>query len=422
MSTKKAIYFLPTPHYKTNTILVRFIQPFDKDLVNERVLLPQVLLSGSRDFPSKQAIQLQSDVLYGSDIQAHITRVGNTSITIFQLSFLQQRFVKEHDFYDQVLAFLASIIYRPRMVQNRLLKKTILQEKRLLKENLEAIVNDKLEYSYQRFREHMFQNETYATPESGVIHTLHQVSQASMQRTYEQMLQDSMIEIDLAGSADLKRWIPKIEAQFKTTPKRLRFQWVDREMTSRNQVQHIKETLAIKQSRLYLGYRTYTYINDADAMALRVLNVLLGDFDQSFLFQVIREQLHLAYYVQSTLFLGKGFLSIMAGIDPSKAQLAIDSIQAIVSRIQAGDFSDEDLHLAKNYLAEQERRAMDIPGAQMHRFFVYRHVFHKPYNLREFFESLFFVGREELIAVAQKIKLDTIYLLTEDNHEVETLS
>lgn len=417
MPNRKPIYFLPTTHYKTNTILIRFIQPFDKNRVNERVLLPQVLLSGSRDFPNKQAIQTQSDLLYGSDIQAHITRVGNTSITIFQISFLQQRFVKEPHFYDQILQFLSSLIYRPRMFRNQLLKKTIEQELRLLKENLQAVYNDKLEYSYQRFREYMFQNETYATPESGVLATLHHVSQASMQRCYEELINDSFVEIDLSGTQDLKEWIPKMEQRFQITRKTVRFQWVDREMTQRNQVQTIKETLPIKQSRLYLGYRTHTYINDKDALALRVLNVMIGDFDQSFLFQVIREQLHLAYYVQSSLFLGKGFLSIMAGIDPSKAHVATENIQAIVAKVQSGDFSDEDIVLAKSYLAEQERRAMDIPGAQMHRHFIHRHIFHKPYSVQTFFEQLFVIHREELVRVANKLTLDTIYLLTEDEHD-----
>ncbi len=417
MPNQKPIYFLPTPHYKTNTILIRFIQPFEPKQVNERVLLPQVLLSGSRDFPSKQAIQYQSDVLYGSDIQAHITRVGNTSITIFQISFLQQRFVKEPNFYDQILAFLHSMIFRPRLFQNRLIKKTIEQERRLLKENLQAVYNDKLEYSFQRFREHMFQNESYATPESGVLATLHHVTQASMQQCYNDLINHSFVEIDLSGSQDLERWIPKIERLFQPTKPYVSFQWVDREMSNRSEVQQIKETLPIKQSRLYLGYRTQTYINDEDALALRVLNVMLGDFDQSFLFQVIREQLHLAYYVQSSLFLGKGFISIMAGIDPSKAQMALENIQAIVAKIQSGDFSDEDIALAKNYLAEQEQRAMDIPGAQMHRHFIHRHIFHQPYSIQTFFEQLFVIHRDEIKRVANKLKLDTIYLLTEDEHD-----
>ena len=402
---------------KSSTILVRFIQPFDECWVNERLLLPQVLLSGSKDFPTKQAIQLQSDLLYASEISAYTTRYGSVVVTSFQMNVVNPQYIQESDYMDQVLHFLHSIIYRPRTRKGAFLKHHFQLEKRLLKEQLQTVYNDKMEYSYMRFKEEMFRGESYATSEMGILQTIDQCTEHSTYLCYQKMMEESIIEIDLSGSVSLFAYQDQICALFPSPQKTFTQSWIDQETTKRELPQTIRDLQAVKQARLYLGYRTNVYASDEFALAIRLFNTMLGDFEQSVLFQTIREEMKLAYYVQSSLFLGKGYFVIMAGIDPVKEQHAIKAIQEAIMGLQTGQFSDEDFQLAKSYIIEQERRALDSPQIMAHRHFVYRHVVNRPYVMTEVIDKVMKISKAMLMEACQSIRLDTIYILTEATNE-----
>ncbi|MCK7488431.1 MAG: insulinase family protein [Bacillus subtilis] len=140
-------------------------------------------------------------------------------------------------------------------------------------------------------------------------------------------------------------------------------QWLDKEGSKRQQPQTIVETAPIKQAKINIGYRANTWYDDPDVIAMFVFNAMFGDSEQSALFQTVREKHHLAYYVQSSYHHNKGFLSVMAGVEPAMADKAIEAIAVELKKLQDGDFSNADLDLAKTYLAEQQRRGLDSPAS-----------------------------------------------------------
>jgi predicted Zn-dependent peptidase len=144
---------------------------------------------------------------------------------------------------------------------------------------------------------------------------------------------------------------------------------------------------------------------------------MFGDSEQSALFQTVREEHHLAYYVQSSYHHNKGFLSVMAGVEPSMVTQAIEAIGAELKKLQDGAFSEADLELAKTYLAEQQRRGLDSPASLIQRHFNYRHQLGRTYDIALFQRLLEGVTKADVLAVAAKVQLDTIYVLTEERHE-----
>lgn len=70
------------------------------------------------------------------------------------------------------------------------------------------------------------------------------------------------------------------------------------------------------------------------------------------LFQVIREQLGLAYYVGSRTsnFSDIGLFSVSMGVNSNNTQVAVDAVINELVKLSRGEFSDQDLERAKNYL------------------------------------------------------------------------
>ncbi|MCB0749471.1 MAG: insulinase family protein, partial [Ignavibacteriae bacterium] len=110
-----------------------------------------------------------------------------------------------------------------------------------------------------------------------------------------------------------------------------------------------KKTL--EQSHLVLG--GYGIPRDYEnKYTLEVANTILGKGFGSKLFQVIREEHGLAYYVYSgfSSLEELGLFKVGMGVENSKINLAVKAVMQEIKKIMKGDFDEDDMERAKNYL------------------------------------------------------------------------
>ena len=110
------------------------------------------------------------------------------------------------------------------------------------------------------------------------------------------------------------------------------------------------EHRAIEQANICLTMPGIAY-EDPDRWTLALLNVILGDGMSSRLFQRIREELALAYAVQSFSHShsDQGFYGVYAGVSPESAPGAIDAILEELRRFRGSVTADE-LTRSREYL------------------------------------------------------------------------
>jgi len=118
-----------------------------------------------------------------------------------------------------------------------------------------------------------------------------------------------------------------------------------------NSVKVINEHKDLEQTHIVIGGiglpRNHKY-----SSALNVGNVILGRGFGSMLFQKMREELALAYYVHSHLSFYKetGKYQISMGVDNKKQKLAIDSVLLELEKVKNQKFSLEEVKRAKNFI------------------------------------------------------------------------
>ena len=116
-------------------------------------------------------------------------------------------------------------------------------------------------------------------------------------------------------------------------------------------VQEISASKDVHQTQLVLGYRTFA-VTDPRKYAGVVMDAILGRGMSSRLFQEVREKRGLSYDIASRLqfFDDAGMFTVAAGLDPSKAQLALRTIDREIERIRTKKVSVAELERTKEFL------------------------------------------------------------------------
>jgi predicted Zn-dependent peptidase len=98
-----------------------------------------------------------------------------------------------------------------------------------------------------------------------------------------------------------------------------------------------------------------------EAWTLEVLNAIVGDGMSSRLFQSVREEKGLAYDVSSYVmdYADAGAWVISAGVDPDRLESAVAAILEEVAKIRDDVVSDDEMALAKAYLAGRMELRME---------------------------------------------------------------
>ncbi len=125
------------------------------------------------------------------------------------------------------------------------------------------------------------------------------------------------------------------------------FEFAEHSGRARN-IEIIKE---VEQTHVVLGGLALPR-DHSQRFALQVANAILGAGFGSRLFQVIRDELGLAYYVYSRIssFTDVGIFQIGMGVDAKRVDEAIAATKKELTAVVEGQFTNDEFNRAKNYL------------------------------------------------------------------------
>jgi predicted Zn-dependent peptidase len=154
----------------------------------------------------------------------------------------------------------------------------------------------------------------------------------------------------VAGDINEKKAIDEIENVFKKIPtgkKSDKKKVIEKQMKPVVKIKH-KET---DQTHIVLGVRTYGAKTPKNH-PLFVLNAVLGQGMSSRLFQKLRDEMGVGYYVHSGIdeFTDHGFLAVSTGVDNSRVKEVVRAILIEMKKLVTEKVSDAELQKAKDYM------------------------------------------------------------------------
>jgi predicted Zn-dependent peptidase len=405
------LHIVKTDKYKTNTIVWKMKAPLTKEDVTKRALLPHVLQSSSAKYPTTAALRSYLDELYGATLFIDLAKKGEYQVISFSLEIANEKFLSNPSpLLKKGFELLAEVLTNPNVSGDSLDSETVEKEKRTLKQRIQSVFDDKMRYSNVRLLEEMCKGEPYALQVNGQADDVDPITPANLYEYYKKAFAEDEMDLYVIGDVnedevigfanDLLQFQNRIPQKVQST-----------EVNKKSEVQEIKEQQDVKQGKLNIGYRTNTAYGAPDYYALQVFNGIFGGFSHSKLFINVREKASLAYYVASRLESHKGLMMVMSGIDLANYDQAIGIIREQMEAMRKGDFTDQEIDQTKAVVRNQMLETVDTARG-LTEVLYHNVVSGSEIDLDTWLEEMQKTTKEDIIAVAKKIDLDTIYFLT----------
>ena len=404
--------FIPAVKFKTISLALFIHQELSAEKATLTALLPQVLERGSRRYPDNLTLRRELETLYGAALTTGVQKKGERHLISCSMEMMHGKYVGEDGrMLRQGLSIVSGIAGDPLVVSGGFKEDYVAQEKEQLEKTIKGLINDKSIYAVEKCLQSMCAGERYGVFRYGNLEDLAQIDRTSLWRYYRELLSVNPVELYVVGDLEPEqveeaaretvffsrgaeeRELPKTEVCAE--PAEPRF---------------VEERMPVSQAKLVMGYRTQIAYGEPLYFALLLYNGILGGFPHSKLFLNVREKASLAYYAYSRLDNHKGIMVISAGIEGSKYEQARGIIEQQVEEMAKGQISELELENSRRGLVNQLRLQEDSPHRQ-----IGRHLdgvmAGKRYSPVEMIAALENTGVEEIKKAAEKIRLDTVYLL-----------
>lgn len=405
------LHVVRTDKYKTNTLVWKMKAPLTEDTVTKRALFPYVLQSNTSKYPTTPELQSYLDDLYGAGFYVDVAKKGEYQIVSFTMDIANEKFLSDRTpLLEKAFAFLSEVLFHPKMNGEAFDEKTVTNEIRSLKQRIQSIYDDKMRYSATRLVEEMCKGEPYALDATGNLNDLDEITPASLFAYYKKALSEDEIDFYVIGDIDEDQ-VQKLADQYISLSERVPVKAVRSLHKEIGKEREVIDNADVKQGKLNIGYRTDIVYGDEDYFALQLFNGIFGGFSHSKLFINVREKASLAYYAASRLESHKGLLMVMSGIENENYKQAIEIIYEQMNAMKNGDFSEEELAQTKAVIKNQLLETIDVSRGLVE--ILYHNVLSgHDISLDEWFEKTEATTKEEIVAVGEKVRLDTVYFLT----------
>lgn len=405
------LHLIPTKKFKTITISLRLQSPLTKEETTLRTLLTFVLVAATKKYPSTKELAAYLDENYGASLSTNVTTKGQSQIMNIHTSFVNDLYLptKESLLKDQI-QLISDMFFDP-FIKDQKFDETIVElKKKELKERLQVNKDDKFSYSLDKLFEYMGTHQTLGVASTGYEDEIDKINASNLYQYFLKCIQEDEKHLYVVGDVDetivdVFDTCLEFPENHQDYPSAYTFQ------KDKDEVLEIIEKQDITQSKLNMGYRIQCDFTKPQHYAFTVFNALFGGFSQSRLFQVVREENSLCYYVSSSYDAFNGIMIVNAGIEANDYHKTKGLIEQQLKDIQAGKLKDEDIQIAKMMLKNALRKTSDEAGSMIALTFN-RDITHKQETNDEYIQKLLNVSKQDIIDVASNVQLDTIFFLT----------
>jgi len=405
-----------TEKFKAGTLSVSAALPIQRDSAWKTSLLLAVLRRGTVKYPTLAHINRRLDYLYGTELSIRNFYRGDCQIIGFSAELLDREYLPLHeDITDELMDMICQILFHPQLDENGLLlARYVESEKQLQRDTVRAAKNNPRAYAADQARALLYENEPCGAPIYGEEAEIMAITPRELTAHWRELISTLSLSCFYVGSAEptaLKATLERTLCRELNDVSPARVVAAPAAVVRRAEaVKRREEALEVGQSQLILGFRTGISMSDPAFYACVVYNELLGVSPISKLFVNVREKRSLCYSCSSSYQSHKGTLTVSAGISRKNRKEAEKEIFAQMQAIREGRITDGEWAAAASSLQNAYRQIEDSPAA-LEGFFESRAMAGVADSIEACRQKLAAVTKEDVIAVANGLTLDTVYFL-----------
>jgi len=406
------LHMIKTERFKTVNVQVIFSDKIDKKTITKRNFLAEMLTYSCAKYKTKKEISVASQDLYAANIYSTSYRLGNYYNTDVNLYFLNEKYT-EPGMTEKSIDFLKEIIFNPNVTNNKFDSNSFNIIKNNMRIQIESLKEDTRKYSMIKMLENMDKKAPYSYHGFGYIEDLDEITEENLYDYYKNFISSSNIEIYVIGDIDFDfiEKIVKEKFKFNVYKKKKDNPSIIHEKY-RKRIKTVIEDDKINQSKLTIGCKLENLNDFEKNYVLTLYNIILGGGSESLLFQKVREENSLCYYVSSSSNKVDNLLIISSGIAKSNFKKAVSLIKKEMKNIEKGKFDDNLVERAKIRYISILDEIYDYPNQIISAYYAVEVLGTDYPDVRK--EKIMTVTKEDIMNIASKVKIDTIFLLGGD--------
>lgn len=404
---------IKTEKFKTNLIAVFLTTELTRENVTKNAVISAILRRGSQNLKTQEEISKQMENLYGASFDCGLDKTGDNQVLKFYIETVNDTFLPttNENILKTAIQNLLEIVFNP-YTENGVFKTEYLeQEKNNIKQRIEGKKDNKASYSLERCVQEMYPNEPFGLYKFGYIEDLEKINEKNLYEYYKNLISNCKIDIFVSGNIDEKitQIIENDENIKKLEPRKPKYNISRITKREVKKEKIIADHLEVNQGKLVIGLDV-----DIDNEELKydvlVYNCILGGTANSKLFQNVREKAHLAYVASSSYLKHKNNIFINCGIEISNYEKTLNLIRKQVEDIKNADFTDEEVENAKQGIIATIKTIEDEQDTTISYLFG-QELSITNASLNEYMEKIQKVTKEDVVNIAKKVNINTIYFL-----------
>ncbi len=404
------VHTIKTDRFKTSHVEVIFRDIANKEEMGAYSFLADMLSQSSKTYPRKKDLITRFEELYKIIVYATTLRVGNILDFHVSLDFINPDYINDKNYIEEVIKTLFDIIENPNVTNDEFDLKTF----NIVKERLKREINSLKENPMKQSINEAFKAMNTDTPTSyellGNLESLEKITPSSLYKTYKNLRKNFKVDIFLIGNLEMDDTVSLIKKYFKN--RYIIENKLDLMVDNKEIKRLVVKSMASDnvQANLVMIFNLKNLTEIEKNITFNVFNYLYGSGGlTSKLYQSIREKNSLCYQISSMYLKYDKLLLVHISLEQVNVKKATSLVKKELKNMQAGNFTEDELKDAINNMIVSLDMAQDNNVSLINNY-----VFHVFDNLpmpEERVEMFKNIKKDDVINVAKKVKLNTVFTL-----------
>ena len=406
------LHMIQTDKFKSVHIEVIFGQKIKKDKITINNFLSTIMTYSTKKYNTKIKYARRLEELYAVSMYSNCFRLGNSMNIDFSMKILNDKYA-EKGLLEKAIDFLYEVLFNPNVENNQFDKNSFNVIMHNEKSQIERFKEDQRSYAVLRLLELYNEDAPYSFNMRGYLDDLNKITPQSLYEYYKEFIKCNDIDIFVIGDIDCD-YVEKIisnKIKFNNTKEKDKDVIIEAKK-HREKPLEIIENDNTNQSKLNIVCSLENINEFEKKYVLMIYNIILGGNADSKFFKNIREKYSLCYYATSNANKLDNIMLISSGINKENYSKILILINKEMQDMREGIFSDEDVEKAKTYYISALEEVEDNPSQIISAYHATDKLGMDELEKRK--EQIKKITKEDIISVANKVFVDTIFLLGGD--------
>jgi predicted Zn-dependent peptidase len=404
------LHLLPMENYKTTFIGAFLYWPLGDDAA-KTAIVPHLLQRGTVTYPTARELRAHLAELYGTQFGIGVLKRGENLVLQVRIQLVNDQYLPGNtSLLEEAMDIFREVLLYPYTEQGQFAASYVQGEKRNIQSRIKSLLNDKSRFAFHRCLQHLCPDRGYSNNKYGSLKQVEAVTRETAWQQYQLLLQNAATDIYVCGRFDQERIADAVSSrlQWPRNPGRE----LDKPLPlEKREHQVIREPMDISQGKLVMAVNGRVTQNSDLYPALILYNGILGGFPHSKLFQNVREQRGLAYYIGSSLDSIMGLQFISAGIDAGSFKETTEVVADQLEDMRRGNISQDELEWTRSRLQTGLLQMYDDLSEQV-ALAIDARISGRRWTIPSLIEALDAVSIGDVQEVAKEMYLQTTYFLS----------